>query len=161
MKLLYVIEAVHLPPRPDGMRSIKIGVSAAVQRRLQDMQVGCPLQLRLLLAVDVGRHAHRLERTWHTQFDAYLISGREWFAVDSPTLRDMLQAITAGQQPDPDDICDTCTEQIPLARRRDDSDTVYCSARCHQDAERWRREGIKIHHKRTPVMIAILRKYGR
>lgn len=160
MKRLYVIEAVYRPPKSDGKHVIKIGVSAAVPKRLQAMQVGCPLRLRLLLAIDAGKDAHRLERTWHAQFDAHLIGGREWFAVGSPVLRSMLRAITVGQRPDPEDICDVDAAQISLARRRRYPDTVYCSKRCRLLIEQCRRMHVKIHHHRTLSMMAILREYG-
>jgi hypothetical protein len=61
---------------PDGA-PIKIGRTADMAQRLQDLQVGCPFDLLLLSSLFVD-DAEQLERGLHHRFAAQRIRG-EWF----------------------------------------------------------------------------------
>lgn len=69
---IYFIEAV-------GLAAIKVGwAKRSVQRRLSQLQIGCPVELRLLFSM-VGAPLH--ERLLHHRFKAFRLRG-EWFRAD-------------------------------------------------------------------------------
>jgi len=68
---VYFMEAV-------GLQAVKIGAAANIDRRLGQLQVGCPAELRVLLLEEGGK-ARELEL--HREFEGFHIRG-DWFRVD-------------------------------------------------------------------------------
>ena len=70
---VYVIEAV-------GTDYVKIGSATDPGRRLAELQIGSPHELRLRYSF-VAKDAHKSERALHKQFESCHVRG-EWFRTD-------------------------------------------------------------------------------
>jgi hypothetical protein len=72
---VYFIQAG--PVRGDGL--IKIGHAKNIWRRIQNMQVGCPVDLNLIASAELGEYAARVETRIHRAFHALRRPHSEWF----------------------------------------------------------------------------------
>jgi hypothetical protein len=62
----------------DQVGMVKIGRSFSAEGRLQDLQIGSPVRLRIMATLPGGRHR---ERELHREFSAYHSHG-EWFRLE-------------------------------------------------------------------------------
>jgi hypothetical protein len=83
---LYVLYA-------EGTRWIKIGYTLSVPARVMQLQIGCPLPLRILLAIQ-RPDAEAIESLLKDHFAPYRLQG-EWYTLpeDVPTVLDMVSFI--------------------------------------------------------------------
>jgi hypothetical protein len=72
----------------DSIGMVKIGTTRRLAVRFSDLQVACPVPLRLAYHRPGDR---RIERQYHKKFDAYWSHG-EWFHFDGE-LRDFLEIV--------------------------------------------------------------------
>lgn len=80
---IYLIGCDEIPNR------IKIGRTRELQRRIKDMQGGCPVTLKLLAHILVLKHAPRWERHLHDSFNVFRWQ-REWFDLPPKTAQDLV-----------------------------------------------------------------------
>jgi len=61
--------------------AFKIGIARNVEKRIVDLQIGTPVELRIIAKFDFGskKNAYRVEQKLHRIFRKYWIRG-EWFS---------------------------------------------------------------------------------
>jgi hypothetical protein len=72
---VYFIQAG--PVRGEGL--IKIGFAKNIWKRIQNMQVGCPVDLNLIASCELGEYAPRVESRIHAAFSLLRRPRSEWF----------------------------------------------------------------------------------
>lgn len=83
--------------------AIKIGMTRKLQKRLADLQVNNPIELRILGAIPTNK-PRDLERDLHRQFQEFRVSG-EWFSPSEKLLDFIKYHVPQVHYPDNDDEC--------------------------------------------------------
>lgn len=75
--------AMIADPGAGAIRYFKIGISNLVENRISEVQIGCPMPITEVLAVECRSRgvARACERGMHFQLETYRTSG-EWFQFD-------------------------------------------------------------------------------
>lgn len=71
---------------------IKIGIAKDVDRRIRQLQTGCPQKLYLLKAISVAAPRH-IEQRLHQKYRHYRIERGEWFKLPEVAVQDLLNTI--------------------------------------------------------------------
>lgn len=89
-KYVYFIEAV-------GLNAVKIGIATDVDKRLRNLQCGCPCELRVFAAYEPMNGAAMAEQLLHQWFSRFRLPwGTEWFEF-ADSIRDFASDPSHGQ----------------------------------------------------------------
>ena len=84
-------------------RMVKIGHTNNMVKRLHQLQVGCPYELKVIKTMDGD---YELEQELHKRFDHYRVQG-EWF-VYSQEIKDYLNNPEVDPKTEEEIFCDKC-----------------------------------------------------
>jgi hypothetical protein len=87
-KRLYIVECEH----KGVFHLVKIGISAAPQKRLSIMQTGCPFKLKLFCETEINSNTAALEKFLHSKMKKHCERG-EWFKLNRVHLKKVEQLL--------------------------------------------------------------------
>lgn len=112
MTILRPIPMPHVYVVTGGPKHVKIGMSTDVQRRLAEIQTGCPYRVDLLRSWPT-RDARKIEARAHTLLGKYRAAG-EWFGLPAPVAVQAVAALVDGAPIASIVFCANCAHHKPM-----------------------------------------------
>lgn len=72
---------------------VKIGYANNVDKRVKQLQTGCPLKINVIFAGYVGTKAPFIENLLHVLFKRKRVANSEWFSLDRKEIGDIIHLI--------------------------------------------------------------------